>query len=167
MVAAPEPAAGAVEAGSGGGAVAGSFCVRESIRVRVIDKRYAGGMLYNKKGVVVDVSSAAAEPAAVMWGAVGAAAVRLAIMLPLCSKLCSDAMRSGPAVACSRCSNAAERASRRCNKSTVTRPRSSTGTVIVALANMYQTVGHSMKIQPDMTPFSYSILLLLHPLARL
>jgi hypothetical protein len=42
----------------------------------------------------------------------------------------------------------------------VTRPRSSTGTVIVALANMYQTVGHSMKIQPDMTPFSYSILLL-------
>ena len=41
-----------------------------------------------------------------------------------------------------------------------TRPRSSTGTVIVALANMYQTVGHSMKIQPDMTPFSYSILLL-------
>ena len=25
----------------------------------------------------------------------------------------------------------------------------------------------SMKIQPDMTPFSYSILLLLHPLARL
>lgn len=46
----------------------------------------------------------------------------------------------------------------------MTRPRSSTGTVIVALANMYQTVGHSMKIQlkiqPDMTPFSYSILLL-------
>ena len=61
VVAAPEPAAGAVEAGSGGGAVAGSFCVRESIRVRVIDKRYAGGMLYNKKGVVVDVSSAAAS----------------------------------------------------------------------------------------------------------
>ena len=58
VVAAPEPA-GAVEAGSGGGAVAGSFCVRESIRVRVIDKRCAGGMLYNKKGVVVDVSSAA------------------------------------------------------------------------------------------------------------
>lgn len=60
VVAAPEPA-GAVEAGSGGGAVAGSFCVRESIRVRVIDKRCAGGMLYNKKGVVVDVSSAAAS----------------------------------------------------------------------------------------------------------
>ena len=29
--------------------------VRESIRVRVIDKKYERGQLYNKKGVVVDV----------------------------------------------------------------------------------------------------------------
>lgn len=32
------------------------YWVRESIRVRVVDKRYERGALYNKKGVVVDVS---------------------------------------------------------------------------------------------------------------
>ena len=44
--------------GGGGGASASGFWVRESIRVRVVDKHFERGQLYNKKGVVVDVSGA-------------------------------------------------------------------------------------------------------------
>jgi G patch domain/KOW motif-containing protein len=40
----------------GGGDGSRRGWVRESIRVRVVDKRFARGQLYNKKGVVVDVS---------------------------------------------------------------------------------------------------------------
>ena len=39
-----------------GGASPADRWVRESIRVRVIDKKYHRGRLYNKKGVVIDVS---------------------------------------------------------------------------------------------------------------
>ena len=42
--------------GSNGGSNGGGFWVRESIRVRVVDKRLERGLLYNKKGIVVDVS---------------------------------------------------------------------------------------------------------------
>ena len=44
--------------GSGGASGGASRWVRESIRVRVVDKRLDRGALYNKKGVVVDVSGA-------------------------------------------------------------------------------------------------------------
>ena len=47
-----------ISGGGGGGGGGGKLWVRESLRVRVVDKRIARGQLYNKKGVVVDVSGA-------------------------------------------------------------------------------------------------------------
>ena len=44
--------------GGGAGGGGGTRWVRESIRVRIVDKRLERGALYNKKGVVLDVSGA-------------------------------------------------------------------------------------------------------------